>query len=958
MRLKTYWSTVSAVALLLTLPAAAFAEAGTEPSAQEGQEVQPATNGWGIAVNDLTPDPAVRYGTLPNGMRYALRRNEASQGTASVRLTIDAGRLAEMADERGLAHFLEHMAFRGSKAIPDGELLKKLERLGLAFGADTNAETAPDYTRYKLDLPRTDDAMIDAALMIMRQTASELTLGEESTKQESGVILAEAPTRDSPLIRNAQEYFRKAAPDSKLGDSFMTDDQTDVRNADAATLRRFYERNYRPEKATLVIVGDIDIDATEKKLTAKFSDWVGKGAAGGNDRGRIDAMQPLRFGSFAEPNNNETIELARLLPHRPATNTIAEWRDSGLDVLWQIALSKRLGSKAREADAPFVAGSAMAVPIFRTAKQQSIAIMIKDGDWQSGLSVAEQEVRRVIQHGFSASEIEDAFKAINGFLQNAAQTEQGRTNDALATALSDASLDGSIVSMPSKDLELLTALQGAMTADAVNAAFRKAWGPGANYVHLATKAPVADFAAAAQDVLTKSRQVAVAAPAELAPVKFAYENFGKAGRVQKDATIADLGIRTVTFKNGVMLNIKKTDFEPGKVHFTVRIGSGLAAQKDMIAGLPTFLNVMSPQDGLAAHSYDELQRVIGGRQVKLGLSARMRDIASAGSVAASDLALQMQLVAATVTAFGYRAETDQSWQALAPSTEDELNSGPMGIFTSKVPSIQASDDPRIANQNIEGLSERNMAELQAWLQPELEKGPIEVTLVGDVDEAVAIDLVAKTLGALPKRGKAKPAIPVAFPKDLTPRVLMHKGKDDQGMFLLSWPSDDDSDLRSTATRDLLAGVLQNEMREILRSKLGATYTPEAVSIPTNAFPGYGTFLTLVTTPPENMDLVKDELLKIVAQLRAAPVSDDALLRVRQPILERFAAQERQNSSWMSAISEAQSRPERLDRRRNRQEAWASITPADIQKAAQQYLTDQSALEIRIISEASTAAQKN
>jgi zinc protease len=245
MRLKTYWSTVSAVALLLTLPAAAFAEAGTEASAQEGQEVQPATNGWGIAVNDLTPDAVVRYGTLPNGMRYALRRNEASQGTASVRFTIDAGRLAEMADERGLAHFLEHMAFRGSKAIPDGELLKKLERLGLAFGADTNAETAPDYTRYKLDLPRTDDAMIDAALMIMRQTASELTLEEESTKQESGVILAEAPTRDSPLIRNAQEYFRKAAPDSKLGDSFMTDDQTDVRKADAATLRRFYERNYR-----------------------------------------------------------------------------------------------------------------------------------------------------------------------------------------------------------------------------------------------------------------------------------------------------------------------------------------------------------------------------------------------------------------------------------------------------------------------------------------------------------------------------------------------------------------------------------------------------------------------------------------------------------------------------------------------------------------------------------------
>ena len=947
-----------AIAIALANSVPAYAQTVEAPPATETSKANVGTNGWGIATNDMKLDSAVRYGVLPNGMKYALRRNETPKGAASVRLTIDAGRMAEIEGEQGLAHFLEHMAFRGSANIPDGELVKKLERLGLAFGADTNAETGPDYTRYKLELPRADDEMIDAALTIMRETASDLTLSKAAIDMERGVILAEAPTRDSPAIRNFQAYMKNAAPNSNGGNGVFTNDQSDIQNAPAETVRRFYERNYRPEYATLVLVGEFDIDAVEQKIKARFSDWRGKGPssgkAGGNVYGEVDANQAVRFGNFVNPGIVESVEFVRLEPIEAFDNTVDEYREGFLAQIWEIALRKRLDQASRATDSRVATASAGTAPLFRAAYNLSVSAVVKAGDWQSALKFAEQEYRRMAEHGLNKDEVEFGLQQLAGSLQSAAQIESSRTHENLATALSDKSLTRSLVISPSTNLAMFEAFKDKITPEMVHAQFKKDWGSGVNYIHLASKAPVENFAAVAATTLGESRTVAVAPLAEVKIGKFAYSNFGKPGKIASDTQNTELGFRTIQFRNGVMLNIKKTDFEPGNVHFAVRVGSGLAGQKTMIAGLPYFMDQTSAQDGLAAHSVDELQSIIAGRKVKTGLTSRQRDVASVGSVSPQDLAFQMQLIAATVTAYGYRAETDQIWKTLAPVIEDQLTTNPMAALQTSVFSILANGDPRIANANVDGLSERNMSELKAVLQPELKSGPIEISLVGDVDEAEAIKAIAGTLGALPKRGKAKPVVGITFPKDLKPRVLTHKGKDDQAVILLNWPAGDDSDQRSTAARDLLAGVLQNEMRAVLREKLGATYTPEAISIPSNAFPGYGFFLALVTTTPENMDVVKAELLTIVARLRDEGTTEDALLRVRQPILERFAAQQRSNSSWLNAISEAQSRPERLSRRTKRTEIWTSITPADVQKAAQDYLIADGALEIRIVSEAVAA----
>ncbi|NJR42151.1 MAG: insulinase family protein, partial [Akkermansiaceae bacterium] len=184
-----------------------------------------AAQAWGFAGSDHPVDPAVRFGVLPNGMRYALRNNTTPRGAVMVRMLFDVGSLAEAEDQRGLAHFLEHMAFNGSRNVPEGEMVRLLERNGLAFGADTNASTGVDQISYRLDLPRNTPELIDLSLMLMREIASELTLDPAAVDRERGVIAAEQLARSGFQLDNAIADLNRAEE--------LIRDQPDVPEYDA-----------------------------------------------------------------------------------------------------------------------------------------------------------------------------------------------------------------------------------------------------------------------------------------------------------------------------------------------------------------------------------------------------------------------------------------------------------------------------------------------------------------------------------------------------------------------------------------------------------------------------------------------------------------------------------------------------------------------------------------------------
>jgi zinc protease len=945
-------------ALVSAMPSSARAE-GAPPAAVETSATSELENGWGIAVNDLKPDPAIRLGTLSNGMKYALQKNATPQGAAAVRLNFDIGGLEEGDDEAGLAHFLEHMAFNGSTRIPEGELVKKLERLGLAFGADTNAETWPDKTLYKLDLPNTNAETVDAALLIMREIASELTLSDTAIERERGIILTEEVERNSPDKRRSVDLLASAFPDSKLTARLKADVSKATKSVSAEQIRSFYRGYYRPERATLIMVGDFDIEAMERDIIARFQDWKGKGQP--SARYLPETAQPsgLFAKNYADPTSLELIFMQRVMALGVRANTVAEQRHDLLEAIATDAMMKRITNLSLVENPPIVGGAFQRESVFRTGSIFGIIVLPKDDSWKRAMAVAEQEMRRASLFGFTQSEVDEAIVNIRARAQNATAQATARDSKDLATNLVNSTLANTIVMAPADQLTLYEQIIPTITKEDVGAHFRALWGDGANLVHFTSKTPIEGFSDIAASTLADSAKVAVSAPEEAKKIQFAYDDFGKAGKIKSDTRIADLGIRTITFANGARLNIKKTDFQPGAIQFGLRVGSGAASFPADKPGLAKLVAI-TQFDGFEKHGIPDLISLLAGKTVKLGVGAGDGAFESVGATTPNDLDMQLKLLAATLMSLGYRPETAAQWPDVATITANSIKSNPAAMFNEALPQILSGGDTRFGLVDPDILSQRSYAEVKAAIDAQLKKGPLEVALVGDIDEEKAIAQFAATLGALPKRAMT-PHLSAAqkkrsFTKDRSPRVLLHDGAADQGIYSMSWPTGDDGDLKSSLARDTLARVFALQMTDIVREKLGATYTPQAFSNSSADFPGFGHITAFATATPDKMEILKSAFGDIAKSLREQPISDDVLQRARQPVLERYERQLRDNGGWVSVVNVAQSEPERLERRRTRAAILAGLTPADIQAMAQQYLRDDEAVEIRVVAKAQPTEQ--
>ncbi len=793
---------------------------------------------WGL--DSLLPaDPAVRFGVLPNGMRYALKHNETPKGAAVIRFAFDVGMREAEAAQAGIPHFVEHMAFNGSTNIAEGELVKQLERLGLAFGADTNAETDLEHTTYKLDLPNLKPETVDGALTVMREIASELALAPAAVDRERGVLVSEYRVRNVPGLRRTIDALGKQIGDPRFGPG-VTGTPESLAAITPAQLRAFYQGYYRPERATLVMVGDFDVNTMEKDVRERFSSWKGKGAELSSYVPKIAAADKATVATFSDPAVPEIIEFDRVAMYVAPANDLAQQRRETLESIASAALSNRLGALGHKADSPIILGQAVVQDVARSARSATMIVVAKDGMWQPALALGERELRRAIQYGFTPSEIAEAKANIRTALENAVTQEAGRQSAGIADELARASLSDSVYMSPAATLAMYNALESTITAEAASEAFRAAWHGGPSLVHVATKAPVAGGIAAISSALAESAKVAVTAPVEEAAKAFAYNDFGPAGRIVSDKTIDDLGIRTVRFANGVELNLKKTDFEPGKIAWYAKVGTGAQEFPADQPGLTVVTQILSSVDGLKQHDIDELRRITAGRQVGIGLSVGADAIVAAGSTTPTDLELQMKLLAAELTEHAYNPSTQAQWAGMGPVIAKNIMTDPSTLAAVAVPWIVTGNDARFGFGDPNELAARTLEDIRAAVQPQLASGGLEIGLVGDFDQDAVIAAVAKTLAALPQRAKsgAKPAAvrPVAFTSDLQPKVIYHEGAADQGTITLVWPTTDDSDLKDSLTRDLLSGVMGLRLIDVVREELGATYTPSASSFDQSTYP--------------------------------------------------------------------------------------------------------------------------
>ena len=945
--------------MLAALPLLALAHpliAGEVPAA-ENTETASATTGWGHPVYDIAPDPAVRFGVLANGMRYAILRNGTPEATAVIRFGFDVGYIDEREDELGLAHMLEHMAFNGSRQVPEGEMIRLLERLGLAFGADTNASTGFEDTIYKLDLPRTDETLVETALMLMRETASELTIADDAVDRERGVIQSETRTRNTYSLRRFKHWFGFVAPDTLYSQRFRaagTDDNID--SAPGAVLRGLYRRYYRPDNAALVVVGDVDPEAIEAKIRARFGDWAMPAEPRAEvDKGALDLARGPAAANFVDPDVQTLVVIDRFAPYVERRPTVAESEEARLVALGTAILDRRLQTIANGADSPIISGNASASDFFDIQREAQVAIQAREGEWQRALEIGEREWRRAVEHGFTEAELAEQLANFEQRYRDAARQQDTRRNTQLADGILSTARRERLFVTPQTTYELFLAQKPSITAEAVSQAFAEHFALSDPLIHVSTKQPIEDAEATILDAWRASAAEPVDPPADSEGLAFAYDDFGAPGAIAEDTVIEDLGLRTIRFANNVRLNLKPTPYEKDRLRFAIRVGSGQLALPRESMAQAVFLSSVSALGGLGRQGYDELRQVLAGHRVTYGFDAGEDKYLARGITTMADLPLQMRLSAAYFSDPGLRPEMLARWQALVPPYVAQLDATPQAVAGAQVPRILADGNPRFGLPSEDELTAVTLEDTRALVADQFAHAPIEISVVGDFDSEAVIAAVAASFGALPARAAALDGWDgerdAHFADDRSERVLTHAGANDQALALTYWPTTDDSDAQEEATMQMLALAMRLELLDRIREQLGASYSPGAGSSMSSIYRGFGTFSTSVVVEPGEADAVFAAVDAIAEDFRKAPIDADLLDRARKPLLEKIALSRRENSWWLAAIDEAQLRAERLDRVRSYETRIRAVTPAMLQAAAQLYLDPAQALRIRVVPEA-------
>lgn len=944
---------VSLIGLGLAYPVLAqtAASSGAVGTADAAAPSQP----WAHEQSDVPADPAVRYGLLPNGLRYAILHNETPAGKASLWIRVDAGSLMESENQLGLAHFMEHMTFNGTAELPENELIRRLERLGLKFGADLNAGTTFDQTFYRLDMPKNDEESIDTGLHILRQQASAALMEPKHIDEERGVIRGEERLRNSPAAVIGVKQLEVLGAGTLLPKRMPIGDMEVIQNAPRERFVEYYQRYYRPSRTTVVAVGDFDVDAMEAKIKAQFGDWRPQSADGpAPDLGTV-TPQSLTTKVYVEGSLSPTVSIAWVNAPKLATDTLENRRRDVVRGLALAVLNRRLGELGRADNPPFLTAQGGESEAFRSFQMATIGGSFAPGKWKEALSAMDQAARQFAQFGVSEAELKREITSQRTFYENAVKSAPTRDSVGLAGSLVYAVNDREVFSSPQTALDIFESAVKGLTAEKVSTAARSIFQGQGPIVSLLSPDPVKGGDGALRAAYDQSVKLAVAPVKIQQPKSWAYTDFGTPGQVVHTSKPDVLGATTYSFANGVKLTLKRVDFNKNQISVGLLTGIGdLNFSPDRIDPRSTALGAVA-SGGLGKMTLDDVSRALNGHMIGAGLTSLGQRFLLSGGTRPEDLGLQMQYMAALMTDPGLRSNEFDKAIASAPTGWALANASPEGVFGLRGAPLISGGDQRVAKAPPEVSKNWTLPPLRDDVRRMISSGPIHIVMAGDLDVDQAIKSVATTFGALPPRSAYNPPAPGAgqrsFGKPTSqPLTFTHNGLLDQSLGTVTWQTTDLMGSNRKLVRELalLSAVFQLRANDVIREREALAYSPRISLDSSSDYKGFGTLTASAATSPEKLSAFYAAIDEIAADLRNNPVSDDEIHRARAPMIERFAQSLKTNGGWYGLLLAGAYSPETINDALAEPDVLMGVTPARLRELARQYLVPDKSIRISVL----------
>jgi zinc protease len=948
------------IALLLVLAAALAACSSSPPSLPAAVAPVAPTPTPVAAAEPLPLDPAVIEGRLPNGLSYYIRSHDEPRQRAELRLAVNAGSILEDDDQRGLAHFVEHMAFNGTASFAKQALVDYLESIGMRFGPDLNAYTSFDETVYMLTVPTDDPELLATGVKILSEWAARISFEDEEIDKERGVVIEEWR-----LGRGARaRIFDKQAPvifhDSRYAQRLPIGKKEIIESAPHDTLRRFYRDWYRPDLMAVVAVGDFDAAAVEDLIHSSFD-------------GIAPATDPRPRVAFPVPDHDATLTtivtdpeatstMVQVLHKLPKEELVTEpdYRRSLVENLYDAMLGRRLEERTREASPPFLRAFAGSGNLVREKGSYNLMAVVEEGGLERGLEALLTEAERVRRHGFTTSELEREKAAYLRSMDQAYRERDKVPSGDLADEYVRHFLEREAAPGIAAELELAQRYLPGVSLAEVNALAGQ-WLSASNRV-VAVSAPEkagleppqettiaavlarvesADIAPYQDEVADQPLMAAVPAPAEIV----------------SEATIDEIGVTDWRLANGVRVLLKPTDFKNDEVLVSAFSpgGTSLVDDRDYVAAMTAGAVIL--EGGVGPFDLTVLQKMLADKVVGVGPSISELEEGISGMASPEDLETMFQLVAL------YFTEPRASEQAFASvrkryrgMIENRL-ARPETVFSDTVTRLVTQDHPRRRPWSLELLDEMNLeASARIYRDRFADASDFTFIFVGSFSLDEIRPLVQRYLGTLPATGRKETwrDVGVRAPDGVVESKVT-RGIEPKSRVSITFPHDFEWSRSNRYQLQSMADVLRIRLREVIREDEGGSY---GVSVRASAerIPRQTSSLTIsFGCDPDRVDELKASVYEEIRHLQAVGPDQEHVTKVQQQDRREREVQLRENGFWLASLESALWNEEDPRLILDFDALVDSLTPESVRDAAARWVDLDRRVEVVLVPEAGEPA---
>lgn len=884
-------------------------------------------------------DKEVRIGKLDNGLTYYIRHNEYPKNQVDFYIAQKVGSILEEDDQRGLAHFLEHMCFNGTKNFPGNSMVKWLESVGVKFGYNLNAYTSIDETVYRISsVPTERIGVQDSCLMILSDWADGLLLEGKEIDEERSVIHEEWRSQLPPNMRIMEKLLPEIYPDSRYGHRLPIGTMEVVDNFPHQALRDYYETWYRPDLQGIVVVGDIDVDRIEGKIKEMFS----KIEKPVNPAERVyfpvaDNEKPIvAFGSDKEQDKyvSQIMFKYDALPDS-LKGTMADVTTAYLLDMAQMMLQIRLNEQGQKADAPFAAASAFYGEFIMAKTKQAFqfAMLPKGNSFDEGLKAVYREALRAKRGGFTATEYARCRTEYLSQLEKAYNNRNQQENKTLAESYVRNFIDKKPIPGIETEYQMMSMIVNQLPVEAVNQVFSQIVSDKNLVVLGMMPAREGESCPKDEDILALLSQVEaenIAPYVDNVKDEPLVSELPAAGKVVKENVLSDFGAKEWILSNGAKVILKKTDFKADEINMMAVAKGGTSVYGNDKAADLMFMPAVLEQHGLGSFTNSELTKLMAGKQVSLKVSLDDYVRRLSGNTTPKDLKTYMEMIYMTFTGLTVTPDEFTAMQNLYKGLIQNQAQNPNFVFQKKVQEYLYSSP----NKQVFGVSDiekANREDILSIIREQLANAA-EFTFVfsGNFDEAELKALVEQYIATLPSvKGKKQelkhsPAVEIKSGNEEKEFSLKMEVPQGSAAVIISgkMPYSFKNRLMASMSAQIISARLLSEVRE----KEGAVYSIYTQGSQDRLSEVSVVYQTIFQVKPEK----KDRALEIIRSefenlAKETPVEE--LDKVKEFMVKQITGDEQTNSYWCSMMAGNELLPSEVCVKA--EQVIQSITPKEI-----------------------------